>query len=70
MAREKNLHPNVDFFSASVYSLLGIDGTLFTPIFAMSRIAGWTAHLMEQWRDNRLIRPRSAYVGPATRRTR
>ena len=70
MAREKQLYPNVDFFSASVYALLNIDGSLFTPIFALSRMAGWTAHLLEQWSDNRLIRPRAAYVGPAERRVR
>ncbi len=68
MGREKNLHPNVDFFSASVYALLGISGGLFTPIFAMSRVAGWSAHLLEQWDGNRLIRPRAAYVGPANRK--
>ncbi|MDX1428707.1 MAG: citrate/2-methylcitrate synthase, partial [Rhodothermales bacterium] len=55
---------NVDFFSASVYNMLGIDTDLYTPIFAMSRITGWTAHLLEQWKDNRLIRPRAEYVGP------
>jgi citrate synthase len=60
---EKDLYPNVDFFSASVYYMLGIDIDLFTPIFAMSRASGWTAHLLEQWDDNRLIRPRAEYVG-------
>lgn len=64
MENERGLYPNVDFFSASVYHMLGIDIDLFTPIFAMSRITGWTAHLLEQWRDNRLIRPRARYVGP------
>ncbi|QXD16632.1 citrate synthase [Rhodocaloribacter litoris] len=64
MEREKGLYPNVDFFSAPVYYMLGIAPDLFTPIFAMSRITGWTAHLLEQWKDNRLIRPRAAYVGP------
>jgi citrate synthase len=63
-ARGKKIYPNVDFFSASVYSTLGIDTDLFTPIFAMSRIAGWTAHLFEQYANNRLIRPESDYVGP------
>ena len=63
MEEEKGLYPNVDFFSASVYYMLGIDIDLFTPIFAMSRAAGWTAHLLEQWEDNRLIRPRAEYVG-------
>jgi len=64
MENEKGLYPNVDFFSASVYHMLGIDRDLFTPIFALSRITGWTAHLLEQWEDNRLIRPRAEYVGP------
>ncbi len=64
MEKEKGLYPNVDFFSASVYYMLGIDIDLYTPIFAMSRITGWTAHLLEQWKDNRLIRPRARYVGP------
>lgn len=64
METEKGLYPNVDFFSASVYGTLGIPMDLFTPIFAMSRVTGWTAHLMEQWSDNRLIRPRAAYSGP------
>jgi citrate synthase len=63
MEQEKGLYPNVDFFSASVYYMLGIDIDLFTPIFAMSRVTGWTAHLLEQWKDNRLIRPRAEYVG-------
>lgn len=67
MKNEKGLDPNVDFFSASVYYMLGIDIDLFTPIFALSRTAGWTAHLLEQWRDNRLIRPRAAYVGKTDR---
>ena len=62
--QEKGLYPNVDFFSASVYYMLGIDVDLYTPIFAMSRITGWTAHLLEQWEENRLIRPRAEYVGP------
>ncbi len=61
--REKSLVPNVDFYSASTYHYLGIPTDLFTPIFAMSRIAGWTAHVMEQYSDNRLIRPISEYVG-------
>ncbi|MEM1041829.1 MAG: citrate synthase [Bacteroidota bacterium] len=60
----KGLYPNVDFFSASVYHLLGIERDLYTPIFAISRVTGWTAHLLEQWEDNRLIRPRAEYVGP------
>lgn len=60
----KGLKPNVDFYSASVYHSLGIPRDLFTPIFAMSRMAGWTAHILEQYADNRLIRPRAEYVGP------
>ncbi|GMQ80744.1 MAG: citrate synthase [Rhodothermia bacterium] len=64
MEKEKGLYPNVDFFSASVYATLEIDPDLFTPIFAQSRITGWTAHLLEQWKENRLIRPRAAYTGP------
>ena len=60
----KGLEANVDFYSASVYYLLGIERDLYTPIFAMSRMTGWTAHLLEQWEDNRLIRPRAGYNGP------
>jgi len=63
MRDEKDIDPNVDFFSASTYYQLGLDPDLFTPIFALSRTAGWTAHLLEQWADNRLIRPRAQYVG-------
>jgi len=63
MIAEKDINPNVDFFSASTYHMLGLDADLFTPIFALSRTAGWTAHLLEQWSDNRLIRPRAEYVG-------
>ena len=62
---EKKLNANVDFYSASTYTTLGIDMDLFTPIFAVSRIAGWCAHVMEQHADNRLIRPRAEYTGPA-----
>ena len=61
---EKKLNANVDFYSASTYTTLGIDLDLFTPIFAISRIAGWSAHVIEQLDDNRLIRPRAEYVGP------
>jgi citrate synthase len=68
MEREKGLYANVDFFSASVYHMLGIDRDLFTPIFALSRVTGWTAHLLEQWQENRLIRPRAEYVGPRGRK--
>jgi citrate synthase len=60
----KKIYPNVDFYSASVYHCMNIPLELFTPIFAMSRITGWTAHIMEQWANNRLIRPRAEYTGP------
>ena len=61
---EKKLNPNVDFYSASTYYTLGIPVDLYTPIFAVSRIAGWTAHILEQYANNRLIRPRADYTGP------
>jgi len=62
--REKHLNANVDFYSASTYYALGVPTDLFTPIFACSRISGWTAHVLEQFRNNRLIRPRADYIGP------
>lgn len=62
---EKKLNANVDFYSASTYHTLGIDVDLFTPVFAVSRISGWAAHVIEQLDDNRLIRPRADYLGPA-----
>lgn len=62
--REKGLYPNVDFYSASTYFMMGIPTDLFTPIFAASRMAGWTAHILEQYSNNRIIRPRAEYVGP------
>ena len=61
---EKKLNANVDFYSASTYHVLGIDEDLFTPVFAVSRISGWAAHVIEQLDDNRLIRPRAEYMGP------
>jgi len=61
---DKKLNANVDFYSASTYHTLGIDVDLFTPIFAVSRVGGWTAHVIEQLDDNRLIRPRADYIGP------
>jgi citrate synthase len=64
MLKEKNLNANVDFYSATVYYSLGIPTDLFTPIFAIARTAGWTAHILEQLADNRLIRPQSTYTGP------
>lgn len=63
---QKGLKPNVDFYSASVYTTLGIPRDLFTPIFAISRASGWTAHILEQYENNRLIRPRAEYVGPVS----
>jgi citrate synthase len=64
---DKGLLPNVDFYSASVYTYLRIPRDLFTPIFAMSRVSGWIAHILEQYGDNRLIRPRAEYIGPQKR---
>jgi citrate synthase len=64
---QKPLYPNVDFFTASVYSALGLPPDLYTPLFAAARMAGWTAHIREQYADNRLIRPDSEYVGPEPR---
>jgi citrate synthase len=61
---EKKLYPNVDFYSASAFYALGIPIDLYTPIFAVSRVSGWTAHVLEQYANNRLIRPRTEYVGP------
>src|SRR5260221_2236287 len=65
MKTEKELNANVDFYSASTYTTLGLDVDLFTPVFAVSRISGWAAHVIEQLDDNRLIRPRADYIGPA-----
>ncbi|MGA2341393.1 MAG: citrate synthase [Terracidiphilus sp.] len=62
--QDKKLNANVDFYSASTYATLGIDIDLYTPIFAVSRISGWAAHVIEQLDDNRLIRPRAEYIGP------
>jgi 2-methylcitrate synthase len=64
MKAERNLNANVDFYSATTYHALGIDTNLFTPIFAVSRVSGWTAHVLEQYSNNRLIRPRADYIGP------
>ncbi|AUV80488.1 citrate synthase [Salinigranum rubrum] len=64
MLEEKGLAPNVDFYSASTYYQMGIPIDIYTPIFAMSRVGGWIAHVLEQYEDNRLIRPRARYVGP------
>jgi 2-methylcitrate synthase len=67
MWNEKRLFPNLDFYSASAYHLLGIPTPLFTPIFVMSRITGWAAHIIEQRANNKLIRPMADYIGPAPR---
>jgi citrate synthase len=67
MLREKGLYCNVDFYSASMYHVMGIPLDLFTPIFAISRVSGWCAHVLEQHADNRLIRPRAEYVGAMNR---
>ena len=64
MKREKGLLPNVDAYSASTYYMMGIPLDLYTPIFAISRISGWTAHILEQYANNKLIRPRAEYIGP------
>jgi len=64
MHDKKGMYPNVDFYSASTYYLMDIPLDLFTPIFAVSRIAGWTGHILEQYANNKLIRPRAEYVGP------
>ncbi len=61
---ERKLFPNVDYYSAIVLDAVGIESDMMTPLFAMSRIAGWSAHIMEQWADNRLIRPKATYIGP------
>jgi citrate synthase len=63
----KNLNPNVDFYAASAYAMLGFEMDLFTPIFACSRAPGWIAHVIEQHTDNRLIRPLEEYIGPPDR---
>jgi citrate synthase len=67
---EKGLYPNVDFYAATVYHYLGIPTDLMTPIFALARMVGWTAHVREQYADNRLIRPESEYIGPRNQRYR
>jgi len=64
MHEKKGMFPNVDFYSASTYYMMGIPLDLYTPIFAVSRISGWTGHILEQYADNKLIRPRAEYIGP------
>ena len=67
MWREKKLFPNLDFYSASAYHFLGVPTAMFTPIFVLSRVTGWTAHIFEQRGNNRLIRPGAEYIGPDSR---
>ena len=59
----KGIYPNLDYPSGPAYNLMGFDTTMFTPLFIASRVTGWTAHVLEQWSENRLFRPLSAYVG-------
>ena len=68
MIEQKNIHPNLDFPSGPAYHMMGFDTDMFTPFFVMARITGWTAHIMEQLANNRLIRPLSEYIGPGERR--
>ena len=70
LEREKNLHPNLDWPAGRLYHALGLDVPLYTPIFVMSRVTGWCAHIMEQAAHNRLIRPRARYTGPEVRAVR
>ena len=67
LLREKNIHTNVDFYSGTVYRALGIPDDLFTPVFAISRMSVWAAHVLEQYGHNRIIRPRAEYPGPNDR---
>jgi citrate synthase len=62
--QERQLYPNVDYYSAPLLCMLGLESDMFTPMFAISRVAGWTVHIMAQYKDNRLIRPRAEYIGP------
>ena len=68
MIEQKGIYPNLDFYSGPAYHMMGIETDMFTPIFVMARITGWTAHIMEQLAANRLIRPLSQYTGPAERK--
>src|SRR5204863_146291 len=67
LGTEKNLHPNLDWPAGRLYHALGLEVPLYTPIFVMSRVSGWSAHIIEQLDNNRLIRPRARYTGPAVR---
>ena len=67
LGTEKNLHPNLDWPAGRLYHALGLEIPLYTPIFVMSRVAGWSAHVIEQSERNRIIRPRSRYTGPSPR---
>jgi 2-methylcitrate synthase len=67
MRREKELFPNLDFYSASAYHVAGIPTAMFTPVFVFARIAGWSAHIIEQRAANKLIRPTADYIGPVPR---
>jgi 2-methylcitrate synthase len=67
MLEQKNIHPNLDFPSGPAYYMMGIDIDMYTPVFVVARITGWTAHIMEQLANNALIRPLSQYTGPAQR---
>ena len=67
MKDKKGINANVDFYSASTYYTMGIEPDMYTPIFAVARMVGWTAHIIEQLKDNRLMRPRANYIGPVGR---
>jgi citrate synthase len=67
VTEQKKLPPNVDWPSARLYHYMGLDIRIYTPIFAMARVAGWSAHIIEQLDNNRLMRPRARYVGPPSR---
>lgn len=68
MMEKKGIIPNVDFYSASTYYTMGFDPDMYTPIFAVARMVGWTAHIIEQLKDNRIMRPESTYIGPEGKR--